>query len=105
MSYTYYLQVFSDEHMLFASEIAELYQVYSSSGKPHHKLIKTVILDYIINNNLNYMPIFYETKNGLREVFPREYYEPALISLLTNSKSVYISNKNKKFNFNNQRRL
>ena len=101
MIYKYYIQVFSDEHMLFASELAEVYGIYSLSDKPHYALVKTAITDYIDNNNIKHMPIFYETKKGLREVFPREYYEPALKSLLTNSEGVYISNKNKKYYFKN----
>lgn len=75
--YTYYLAVRSNEHMLFAKELAEKYGIYSSTGNPHNKLIKVVIIDYLIENNIPYRPLFYETKSGLREVFSQILYEPA----------------------------
>lgn len=75
--YTYYLAVNSYEHMLFAKELAMKYNVYSLTNNPHNKLVKAVITDYLIENNIEYRPLFYETKNGLKEVFSQIHYKPA----------------------------
>lgn len=97
--YEYYLKVISNEHMLYLNELAELYNIYSLSNKPHTKLLKAIILDYLDYNHLSYCPVFYNTKNGLKEVFSKDIYEPAIEKfkkLYING--VYISNNNK-FNF------
>lgn len=100
--YTYYLAINSNEHMLFAKELAEKYSIYSSTGNPHNKLIKAIIIDYLIDNNMPYRPLFYETKNGLREVFSRTLYEPAFKRFLNKaSDNKYTSLNKTKYYFKN----
>lgn len=97
--YEYYLKVLSDEHMLYLNELAEIYDIYSLNNKPHTKLLKAIILDYLQENCIEYCPIFYNTKNGLKEVFSKEIYIPAIDRFNSLSKDgIYISYYNK-FNF------
>lgn len=77
--FTYYARVYSHEHMLFCKEIAELYNILDKSGKPSHTKVGKIIKSYISENNINYCSLYYETRNGLREVFPKEIYENAII--------------------------
>lgn len=101
--YEYYLKVVSNEHMLYLNELAELYDLYSLSGKPHIKLLKAIILDYLQENCIEYYPIFYNSKNGLKEVFSHEVYMPAIERFNSLHKDgVYISCNNK-FNFKRRR--
>ena len=65
MPYKYYVEVYSDEHYLYASEIAEIIGAYTSSGKPHVKFVS-----YVYHANKKKNKIFYHTRKGLREVFP-----------------------------------
>lgn len=106
MLFDYYMKITSNEHMLYASEISELYGIQSSTGRPHHSLVKTVIVDYMKSNNIEYIPLFYETKNGLREVFSKEHYEPAMSQLIASNEQKYTSLSKKTYYFNriNKRR-
>lgn len=65
MPYKYYVEVQSDEHYLYASELAEIIGAYTSSGKPHTKFVS-----YVYHSNKKRDKVFYHTKKGLREVFP-----------------------------------
>ena len=65
MPYKYYVEVQSDEHYLYASEIATILGCLTSSGKPHSKFVS-----YVYHaNEKSKNRIFYNTKKGLREVF------------------------------------
>lgn len=74
----YFIEVFSEEHMLFAKEIASLYDIMDSKGNPNYSLVGKAINEYIKENNIEYNQLFYNTKNGLRKVFPKHIYIPAL---------------------------
>lgn len=65
MPYKYYVEVQSDEHYLYAFELAEIIGAYTSSGKPHTKFVS-----YVYHNSHKENKVFYHTKKGLREVFP-----------------------------------
>lgn len=65
MPYKYYVEVYSDEHYLYASEIAEIIGAHTSSGKPHVKFVS-----YVYHTIEKKNKIFYHTRKGLREVFP-----------------------------------
>ena len=99
MLFDYYMKITSNEHMLYASEIAKMYNINSTTGKPHYSLVKTVIVDYMKDNNFEYIPLFYNTKNGLKEVFSKKHYEPAISKLLANGKCEYKSLNNKTYYF------
>lgn len=43
MTYTYYTPVQSDEHYLYASELAEKYGVFTLSGRPHIQLVSACL--------------------------------------------------------------
>ena len=63
--YKYYIEVQSNEHYLYASELAEIIGAYTSSGKPHTKFVS-----YVYHSSHKRNKVFYHTKKGLREVFP-----------------------------------
>ncbi len=79
--FEYYTPVYSEEHCLYISEIAELYGIYSLAGKPHIKLVKALIDDYI-KTQKRYNHIFYETSRGLRECYPFTIYDPSISTFL-----------------------
>lgn len=99
--YKFYLEIKTEEHMLYAKEIAEIYGLYSLNGNPHSTLMKIIILDYLKENQIDYIPIFYNSRNGLKEVFPAKYYAPAFKIFLSkiNYNNTYISLNGKKYNF------
>lgn len=75
--YTYYMAVNSNEHMLFANEIAIKYNLYLNE-KPRMQLIFSILKKYIKLNAPTYESLYYQTRYGLREVFPAAIYEPAM---------------------------
>ena len=98
--YKYYYGFESDEHMFFAKEIAEGFGVFTINNNPHSLLIKAMIVDFLLESNIKYKAIFFETKNGLREVFMKEHYIGAYLRFKERcSNGIYISNNNKKYNF------
>lgn len=76
--YEFYALIKTDEHMLYPSEIAEMFGIYSSTCKPHSTLIKQIVLDYLKESNIPYQAIYFNSRHGLKEVFSREHYAPAL---------------------------
>nr|DAV25184.1 MAG TPA: hypothetical protein [Caudoviricetes sp.] len=99
--YKFYLEIKTEEHMLYPKEIAEAFGLYSMNGKPHSILIKAIILDYLESKQIEYTPIFYNSRNGLKEVFSAKYYMPALQLHLSkaNHNNVYISQNGKKYKY------
>jgi hypothetical protein len=99
--YKFYLEIKTEEHMLYPKEIAEAFGLYSMNGKPHSTLTKVIILDYLESNQIEYMPIFYNSKNGLREVFAAKHYIPALKLHLskTSHNNMYVSLNGKKYKY------
>lgn len=82
--YTYYIKVESEEHMLFASEIAKAFNLYSESNKPHIKLISTAI-KHILKKESFTGSIYYQTKGSLRQVYPSSIYLKAIDYIEKNS--------------------
>lgn len=73
--FTYYQEITSSEHMLFAKEIGALYNV---SGQKASKVIDA----YCTRNGISAEPkLFYKTKYGLSRVYPRAIYKPAMEEL------------------------
>lgn len=76
--YRYWKPFYSTEHYLLLNEIAELWNLYSTRGrrKTRHTLLTTTILKkYCEMNNIEIF--YYETRYGLRSVYPKEVYEGA----------------------------
>lgn len=72
--YTYYQEVISEEHMLFAKELGEKYSI--SSQKVTHTIAK-----YCSESGIQCPRLFYKTKYGLTRVYPQAIYIPALQAL------------------------
>lgn len=78
MLFKYFKEVHSTEHMLYSKEIASMYNLIDAKGTPRFRVVTNAISKYIKENNINHEPIYYETKYGLCQVFPRKLYEPAM---------------------------
>lgn len=77
MAYTYYIEVQAEEHMLFTSEIAIKYNLMHGD-KPRVRLVSNILRKHIEKYYDNYIRKYYSTRYGVREVFSREIYEPAM---------------------------
>lgn len=94
MSKTYtYLRVEhvqSDEHMLFASELAMVYRIFTVKkigdsykvNVAHTALVAAYIKDYAERNGIEPPDLFYLTKSGLSRVYPESLYRPAIAELI-----------------------
>lgn len=99
----YYKAIESKEHMLYLSEIACTYGIYSINQKPHVQLVSAIIQDHIKTLN-NYEQLYYNAAKGLTKVYPYSIYNIAIKKiLLKNNIKNNTTNKviinNKKFNF------
>ena len=61
MLYSYYCIEQNEEHMLFASEIAKLFGIYSSNNNYHFVFMSKYIDDYINKNIKDYKQLYYIT--------------------------------------------
>ena len=73
LSYTYYKPIESDEHMLFATEIAKLYYDVATP-----KQIHGIIKRHHDSINSEVPLLYYSTKNGLVRVYSEKIYKPAM---------------------------
>jgi len=105
--YQYYTPVYSEEHFLSASEIAERYGVVSATGVPHGRLVKLLIANRLNEFHHTYqLPIYYETKKGMMRVYSKIVYDKVLKDFIEKSnlideelKSIAMIDGNKKVNF------
>lgn len=67
MTYTYYTPVQSDEHYLYASELAEKYGVFTLSGRPHIQLVSACLSK--MEEDIGQPPFYYMTRFGLKRVY------------------------------------
>jgi hypothetical protein len=82
-----------EEHMLYLKEIAQLYSFYSYSEanekgevsirRPHSRLIKEIINEYMSDNNIIEEGYYYQTSKGLARVYPRHIYHVAIVDFIT----------------------
>lgn len=81
--YQYYVAVEEEinEHMLYPSEIAILYGLIKYD-KPQYLSVTHAITKYCKDNSIEYRPFYYNTRNGLRKVYPAAIYVPAMESYL-----------------------
>lgn len=80
--YIYYEQVELEEHMPYAKEICEVFRIHNENGKNHSRFMIMYLNDYAKKIDPDYRKLYYQTKNGLVQVFPRTIYEPAIKNLL-----------------------
>ena len=90
--------------MLYLKEIAEQYGIVSTNKNPHVKLIKGAI-DHLFKEEAT-ASFFFETKHGLKEVFPYDVYSKAIefiknecIDLGNDIKEIQIYDKKYRFKF------
>lgn len=82
MLYDYYIKVNSYEHMLNCYELAKMYRIYTTeSDKPHSRFVAALIKQYY-NEHPDEPKVFYNTKNGMMQVFPKKIYEPILEKII-----------------------
>lgn len=74
--YKYYKEVISEEHMLFANEIAQKYNIYSVNNKPATMFVSSVLKDFIIASGED--QLMYQTVRGLTNVYPKRIYEQVM---------------------------
>lgn len=67
-----------DEHMLSATEIANLYGIYSQRGTPNGVMIGDYLQQHM-EGNLQY---FYPYSHGVMKVYPMEFYSYWMNKLL-----------------------
>ena len=78
--YEYYIGVKSSEHLLSATEIAQLYGIATENGDPHSKLVSSYLNDYCEYE------IFYRTGKGhMMRVYRKEEYHNHLSNLIKSS--------------------
>lgn len=80
MEYTYYKSVKSNEHMLYASEIADMCGILSVANMPASRLITAILNRYIEKHNIKHEQLYYLTRSGfMTKVYPKDIYENAII--------------------------
>lgn len=93
--YTYWEEKKSNEHYLLAHEIAQIFNIFSMSGKPHTILVGALLRDYIQSHGLK--QYYYCSRQKMLPVFPQEVYSPAINILSQANNTITICNKNYKF--------
>lgn len=88
--YTYYKEIKSEEHMLYATEIAELAGIYSLTDKPATALVSSVLYEHI-NSLKNYEQCYYLSGNYNRKnkVYPKNIYVDAIMNFFRKITLVY----------------
>lgn len=82
----YYIKKDIEEHMLYPTEIAMLFHIYSETGQPHKRLISRV-LEIVCNNDPNYVQYYYCGKS-LNKVYAAKYYHKAIVYIKENAKKL-----------------
>lgn len=68
----YYIEYESEEHMLYASEIAKLFAICSKNGNPHTSFISK-LLTLNPADHPNSAKYLYKTNYGFSRVYPADY--------------------------------
>lgn len=79
MMYQYYAPIYLEEHLLLASEIAELYGIYTEQDLPHARLITALINQkrYVVPKDFD-IPFYYHSSKDLLRVYPKCLYEQVI---------------------------
>lgn len=92
--HTYYNKVESEEHMLYATEIAICFGINSEKDKPHGAFITKYLAEYIRQHIVGYKPLYYINMRGkANQVYSKEIYTDAMINLcrkMTERDKIYI---------------
>lgn len=105
--YQYFTPVYSEEHFLSASEIAQQYGIFSANGAPHGRLIKLLISSRIEEfHHTHQLPVYYETKKGMMRVYSHHVYDKVMKDFIKKSnliqeelQSITMIDGNKKVTF------
>lgn len=104
--YTYYKETQSEEHMLYATEIAELAGIYSLKNKPATALVSEILQDHIKSLD-NYEQYYYLSGpyNRKNKVYPKSIYVQAIIDFFIGINCEYGNNIPEKLTteFNNKK--
>lgn len=93
-----------EEHMLSATELAQLFGLYTLNNNPNGLLVAQILSDYVEDTNLNVSEYYYPHRKGVLRVYPELVYRKALYDFVFNledgEKKVYVSkHEKKKINF------
>ena len=86
MPYQYWEPIVLEEHMFYASEIAQLYQIYSintTMTNPHGGLVTAILQEYVDSCVPSYQQRYYYTAHGMVKVYPHEIYHVAITNFLS----------------------
>ena len=75
----YFARIESDQHFLYAWELAEKYSILSKNGKPHSGCVAAILNLYLNNGRHPKMYIYFYSRYGMRQVYQNE---PELIKFL-----------------------
>lgn len=81
--YKYFQEITSEEHCEFAYEIAYMYGLMPAVHTPSEKrkaenIVHKEIKKHLEKNNIDFIPLYYQTSKGLKKVYPREIWLPAM---------------------------
>ena len=96
--YTYFKPVVKREHLLFAGEIAQMYNIKTRTDKFADTFVSAYLQD-IASKTEGYEQLFYCTKYGMTKVYPQCFYYQAINGLINkigynNTVKVTLNNKN-----------
>lgn len=78
----YYLEVYGEEHMLYASEIADLYNakfnLLNTNKELTSRKVSSLIKTYCEKNNIEIQKLFFSTKYGIKRVYPFTIYDKVM---------------------------
>ena len=77
--YVYYTKHKDKEHMLYAKEIAQLFEIYTRTNHYHSNFIKAYLKKWQEKYSLE--QYYYPNKYGLSEVYNKDTYLKAMLSL------------------------
>lgn len=76
----FYKKVKVKEHLLYASEIAKLYGIYSyTSNKPASNFVSILLAEHIENTNFQDEQLYYHTASGyMVKAYSKDTYQSAM---------------------------
>lgn len=71
-------EVYMQEHMLSATELAKLFGLYTPNNNPNGLLVSRILADFIRDSNLNVSDYYYPHSHGVMKVYPAIVYQKVL---------------------------
>jgi hypothetical protein len=95
-----------EEHMLSASEIATIYNIFTVEGKqPHGLMISALLRQFIDKTNLNVAEYYYPHSRGAMRVYPEMVWKPAMNKFIyDNNLDIDFSNDKRIFKLDSERK-